>query len=93
MDTLQQLIEEQQLDDKSNKIKPEIIANPVSKRGNRPVGIINFTSCRQHFVYPAQSASPEEIAQAKEDSICPRCNKLIFLDKEGVYCSNCGFSF
>lgn len=38
-------------------------------------------------------ATDDEIAQAKEDSICPRCNRLIYIDPEGVYCNNCGFSF
>jgi len=37
-------------------------------------------------------ATAEEIAEAKIDGISPRCNKMIFVDPEGVYCP-CGFSF
>lgn len=90
---LQQLIDEQRRDDRSRKITPEKVANPTSKRGYRPADIVNFSSCKANYDYPSEQATAEEIAQAKEDSICPRCNKLIFLDKEGVYCNNCGFGF
>lgn len=39
-----------------------------------------------------KQATAEEIAEAKIDGICPRCNKMIFVDPEGVYCP-CGFSY
>ena len=90
---LQQLIAEQRRDVRSHRITPEIVANPVSRRGVRPANIVNFTSCKASYDYPSDTATAEEIAQTKEDSICPRCGRMIFLDPEGVLCGNCGFSY
>jgi len=91
---LEKLIAEQLEDDKSSRIKPEIISDNRGKKRLSSYPVKNFTSLDIDATsFMAPMATPEEIAQAKEDSICPRCNKLIFLDKDGVYCNNCGFGF
>jgi len=91
---LEKLIAEQLADDKSSRIKPEIVSDNRGKKRLSSYPVKNFTSLDiDDTRFISQAATAEEIAQVKEDSICPRCNKLIFLDKEGVYCSNCGFGF
>ena len=54
-----------------------------------PVGVHFEIYCGGIVKLPATA---EEITEARLDGVCPRCNKMIFIDPEGVYCP-CGFSF
>lgn len=95
MTELEKLIAEQLEDDKSSKVKPEFVSDNRGRKRMSSSPIRNFTSVDidYNIRFLSQLATAEEIAQAKEDSICPRCNRMIFLDPEGVLCDNCGFSY
>ena len=37
--------------------------------------------------------TPDEIAQAKEDGVCPRCDSLLDIGNRAFLCHECGWSF
>lgn len=43
--------------------------------------------------WPSREPTPDEIIQAKEDGVCPRCDTILDIDKSEFYCPKCGWSF
>lgn len=93
---LKRLIREQKADDATDVCQPEVIRDPRAKRSNKSFAVIkNFTSCgiKHNLKWDIESRepTPDQIAIAKIDGICPICDKNIDV-YDGALCQ-CGFSF
>ena len=76
------MIKEQQEDDKNDYCVPEYIGESVKIYNATSAGFDNFDNIA------ADQATPQEIAIAKIDKICPRCDRPL----DDQVC-DCGFSY
>ena len=51
-------------------------------------GGLGAARCRGDLI-----ATSDEIVEAEDGGVCPRCNSLIEIDGGSALCQNCGFSF